>query len=169
MSFIHLNRLAKNTLINALRQCALLPLDPRALGSMISKDVSTVSALVRGADDGARLLLSLCPSAHTDAYIALSEHHDNEVTRPLENELSNTRATKSMSPEDGGKAHVEVDNNVDVDDVLDSLGDVLNTYWRLKTEMAAGSEPEPIRALLKHILPIASGRLIAALSICSNF
>ena len=123
-----------------------------------------MSALVRGAEDGARLLLSLCPSSHTGTHTALSEHHDKEVSRLLENELSNTRAKKPMSLEDGGNAHIEVevdvDVDVDVDDALDSLGDVLNTYWSLKTEMAAGSEPEPIRALLKHISPIASGRLM---------
>ena len=127
-----------------------------------------MSALVRGAEDGARLLLSLCPSSHTGTHTALSEHHDKEVSRPLENEVSNTRVIKSMSLEDGGNAHVEVEVDVDVDDVLDSLGDVLNTYWSLKTEMAAGSEPEPIRALLKHISPIASGRLIVTYLIYSN-
>ena len=153
ISFTLLNRLAKNTLINALRGSALLPLDPRALGPLISGDVSTVSALVRGAEDGARLLLSLCPSSHPDR---LTQSHNEDMSRTSENELTDKVKTKSGSAKD---SNVVVE--VDVDDALDSLSDVLNTYWSLKKEMAVGSEPEPMRALLQHIAPIASGRLIA--------
>ena len=58
------HRLAKNTLTSALRRCALLPLEqsadntdyPRALGPKNRVAVSTVSALVRGAEEGARML-----------------------------------------------------------------------------------------------------------------
>jgi hypothetical protein len=67
-SFLH--RLAKNTLTSALRRCALLPLEytntgtddkyPRVSGGKnpSAVAVSTVSALVRGAEDGAALLKS---------------------------------------------------------------------------------------------------------------
>ena len=164
----HLTRLAKNTLINALRQCALLPLDPRALGPidpralgpLMPGDVSTVSALVRGAEDGARLLLSLCPSSLPDTPKAMSlhQHRGEDTTRTQEGRSKDTEVMQSGSIEDDRNGQVEVE--VDADDALDSLGDVLNTYWSLKKEMAAGSEPEPMRALLRHIAPIASGRLI---------
>ena len=123
---------------------------------MISGDVSTVSALVRGAEDGARLLLSLCPSSHPDR---LTQYHTEDMCRSLENESSDAGMTKSSSAKDS-TAVAEVEVEVDVDDALDSLSDVLNTYWSLKKEMAVGSEPEPMRALLQHIAPIASGRLI---------
>lgn len=115
--------------------------------------MSTVSALVRGAEDGARLLLSLCPSSHPDR---LTQSHNEDMSRTSENELTDKVKTKSGSAKD---SNVVVE--VDVDDALDSLSDVLNTYWSLKKEMAVGSEPEPMRALLQHIAPIASGRLIA--------
>jgi hypothetical protein len=118
--------------------------------------VSTISALVRGAEDGARLLLSLCLSSQPDR---LTQHHYEDMSRTLENALTNTGMMKSGSAKDSN-VDVDVEVDVDVDDALDSLSDVLNTYWSLKKEMAVGSEPEPMRALLQHIAPIASGRLI---------
>jgi hypothetical protein len=131
------------------------PSDPSALSPLIPGDVSTISALVRGAEDGARLLLSLCPNAQPDRP---TQHQNKNTGRTLENELSDTGTMQSGSAE---KSKLEVDVDVDVDDALDSLSDVLNTYWSLKKEMAVGSEPGPMRALLQHIAPIASGRLIS--------
>ena len=116
--------------------------------------MSTVSALVRGAEDGARLLLSLCPSSHPDRP---TQSHNEDMSRTLDNELTDAGTMKSGLTKN---STVEVDVEVDVDDALDSLSDVLNTYWSLKKEMAVGSEPEPMRSLLQHIAPIASGRLI---------
>ena len=61
------HRLARNTLINALRKCAHLPLDNQCskndLHSHPHVAVSTVTALVRGAEDGAGLLLGAWSSS----------------------------------------------------------------------------------------------------------
>lgn len=95
-------RLAKNTLINALRKCALIPAnDPN----------NTVAALIQGAEKGFQLI--------TDTTFS------------------------------------------DSDDALDALAAILNDYWTLKKEMAAGSEPPHIKKLLGSLRPFAEG-----LSLC---
>lgn len=97
-------RLAKNTLINALRKCSLMPVDSSGVGS------STVSRLIQGARKGFAMLQS---SAQL--------------------------------------------NDFQGDKVVDSLCRILNDYWALKKEMAAGSEPAYIKNIFRRIAPITEG------------
>jgi len=102
-------RLAKNTLINALRKCALMPAEDVTTGN------STVSKLIQGALRGFDILKSV------------------ELSQPPQ----------------------------DYDEVLDNLAAVLDEYWSLKKEMAAGSEPSYMKEILDSMRPLASG-----LSLC---
>jgi galactokinase/mevalonate kinase-like predicted kinase len=107
-------RLARNTLINALRKCSLVPFeDPFSEGSS-----STVSKLIQGA------------------------HHGFSLIKKYKS------AVNSFDIEAGHK-------------LIDDLSVVLNEYWELKKEMAAGSEPNNIKTILDKIRPIATG-----LSLC---
>lgn len=45
----------------------------------------------------------------------------------------------------------------EIDREIDRLGITLDTYWALKVQMAAGSEPEHIRVLLTELRPLCSG------------
>lgn len=110
-------RLAKNTLINALRRYSITPL---TVGGE-----NTVQNLIRNAERGFSQLQISLQSIHVA--------EENKTTREKEEVLSL------------------------IDDAIDGLAVTLSDYWRLKKEMASGSEPENIRRFLLYLQPIAQG------------
>jgi fucokinase len=96
-------RLAKNILINALRNCSLTA----------SSSDNTVTSLINGAEAGCRLLLS---------------HYDNKTSD---------------------------------DDCIDSLAAILDNYFKLKVQMAPGTDPEHIKDIIKNLHHLSKGISLA--------
>jgi hypothetical protein len=94
--------------------------------------VTTVEALVQGAEEGAKIFKRLHPSE-------FSIGNDNE---------------------DENVENLKI-NQCDIDNVIDNIGDNLNSYWELKKEIAEGSEPYDISRLFAFVRPLTVG-----LSLC---
>lgn len=106
-------RLAKNILINALRNFSLTsyPME----GGQVYSNYNTISSLIKGAEQGAKVLMS----------------------------------------------HYNISDNINDDDCIDALAAILDNYFKLKVEMAPGTDPEHIRKLLTFLRPSCLG-----LSLC---
>lgn len=136
MMMMHSQRLAKNTLINALKKCAMSPLarprvhrhndDHRHHHLDQHKPLTTVEALVAAADADAEQL-----SVLSEAFALADAIGDEQSADALA-----AQATEH-------------------------LGSALSRYWSLKVEMAAGSEPSTIAALFAELRPLTCG-----LSLC---
>ena len=49
------------------------------------------------------------------------------------------------------------ESNGNMEEAIDYLSVILNEYWSLKKQMAAGSEPRHIRELFAYMSPFCSG------------
>jgi fucokinase len=150
-------RLAKNTLINALRRCALTPaVAAAAAPSGHGGHNSTVAALVRGAEDGAALIAKVFERTSFSLIADDDDDDEDDEDNGDDDNKGDGDESKGSHTQEGTVASTDAG-----DDLLDSIGSVLSTYWELKKEMAAGSEPPHIHALLAHLRPLAAG-----LSLC---
>jgi galactokinase/mevalonate kinase-like predicted kinase len=89
--------------------------------------ITTIEALVHGAEGGAKILKKV---------------HQSEFS--IDND-----------------AKVDKINSCDIDNLIDDIGDNLDSYWELKKEMAEGSEPYDISRLFAYIRHLTVG-----LSLC---
>jgi hypothetical protein len=141
-------RLAKNTLVRALRRCALMPLRKHAVS--FDRGVKQEHAGDRDRDGGRGRGEGEGGGAAAD----------DTVCRLLEEAINAARemskftelCISSANEPNATELLLLAANNA-----IDALAGTISDYWTLKREMACGSEPDHLRALRLSLLPYCLG------------
>ena len=167
-------RLAKNTLLNALHNSALTPtVTPTLTPQQQQHQQNTappqnlVQKLIAGANAGFELLHTTFDTAQQRSNFRRQRDSLAEESVSSEDNPNPNQSLGRDSQEERASTCTQSQH-----DLLDKLALVLNEYWTFKKRIAAGSEPERIRKILKQApsldrnpdnYPDKSPRLLSAL------
>lgn len=125
-------RLAKDTLVRALKYCAMSPLRQRdVVGDVVRELVNRADTKRSGT------ISNLIDGAITSSHAIEQQYR----------ELCDACEGDSLNPTAAMLAHALIDN----------LGRTITTYWALKREMAQGSEPLYLQKLRNDLSPYCLG------------